>query len=317
MRAFVLAGALTACIPNGNIGSTAWEITVDSLDRVEIGRGGHTAVLREAAIDMRAPDGSLAWTMTPLGPLVDVEVDPAGGLVALAPDTMTRLRPDGTVAWSQAVPISILPRNAIVLDRDDATWLLFTDDLGTHWRRYDRDGAQIGTGELPTGRNRALTPVTAALPDGGIAYVDGTGGVYALDASGPRWRIAPGAPGRDYLRLAVHDDGEITVMTDAGVIRLDAERHERWRRETRTHGRLGSMMASLTDGSVVTCGQDMLDDEDEISVLHRIDRDGNITTETVRDDVRARLAEGAPAALFGFTRRALDARYAALEVRRL
>jgi hypothetical protein len=269
------------------LGTTRWTITIDRPEIQRAGRGGHVALARGTALDVIGPEGTRAWATSLAGEPIDLVVDEAGGVVVLhrsAPgaiaSTLSRFTDDGTLRWSAPRPDDpSVASTMVVLDVDDATWVLSTGFLvDTRWERYDAAGIRIGGDVLSFKRPGSGVQIGAALPAGGIAFPDEQGGISAIDNTGMLlWRIAPG------FGFAVHDDGEITLLRGAFIERLDAARQPRWSRSTNFNWAL----VALDDGGVIVAGSDGLGDTSNLPTLHHLDRDGAMRREVVRADFDA------------------------------
>jgi hypothetical protein len=302
MRVAAFLIVMGACVPDLDpIGEQAWRLTLDrEPTSMRGGPAGHVALVNDEHVAMIAPDGVPMWETISRGLVIGVVVDETGGAVVLSragsnvfTSRLSRFAMDGTLRWIVERPEDLrIGATRIVRDIEDATWVVSPALAPAFpiWARYDPAGTLVGSGELAFRGAPKPEPTGEALPDGGIAIPNDSGGITAIDPQGTyRWSVGIGLP--ETTGFVVHEDGELTLRKGrTTVVRFDAEHQERWRRELGG----GTGITGLTDGAVVLDDIDGLGDSADISTLVRIDRVGRVSREIFRAENEATVVVAAP-----------------------
>jgi hypothetical protein len=243
----LLVGAATmlglgACIPEFEpIGSTVWDrqdFAPGEYVRVVESRGAEVVVLDDA-LHVLSEDGSERWSLASGGSLA---YDGDGNLRVLSRGEPTTAESvtiyaaaDGAEISRQALPLA--DWRSIAVDTEGSTWVagvapgvidLGGGPLGTNQPhlvllRLAADGTYQASNSLGTDY---FIWTLMPLPSGGVALVMGTRGVFAFDVTAsPEWEYRTNS-----LKTAFsHESGELSLIAENAVIRLDSARQERWR----------------------------------------------------------------------------------------
>jgi hypothetical protein len=261
---------LAACAPStDSIGDTEFSVDAELTPTGEVGPGGHFVHAPGAFMQLYSPAGALVWAQSCDFGCYRAAVDADGNVYLAGPRAQTQVfakrdAATGAIAWMRELAAA---NAAVALDAANNVWFFVNSmtalDFGGGpvggggrslglWGRYAPDGTYLASGTLDfTFENGRIL----ALPAGGLlAKESGTSNLVAFGDDGrTMWRID-----RPVYDVAVHADGELTLSErpDHGgaIVRLDAARAERWRRDTRSIVAL----QALADGGVITAGTDSL-----------------------------------------------------------
>jgi outer membrane protein assembly factor BamB len=274
----VLFVVVAACAPSQDpIGETIFAVDADDTGTAgELGRGGHLArSARGGFFELWTPSGTRAWKRNCDSGCSRVAVDADGNVYSASPRAQSSQllakfsATDGALLWSREFTAL---NSTVALDASGNAWMLINSTtaidfgggpvgggpLATLWGRYAPDGTYQASGAV--GFLLDTTRV-GALPGAGlVASESATFALVAFDDTGILWRVD-----REVHAFAVHGNGELTITerieadeaageTRVELVRLDAQRAERWRRSLRSEVAL----AAIPGSSVVAAGTDSL-----------------------------------------------------------
>jgi outer membrane protein assembly factor BamB len=259
MRSIVALALLLAasCTPASEpIGTTEWVLPHASAtdDDASVGPSGHVLLsdLR-GALTLVGPDGSELWTVAgdeqcnPSTPVAVVDRDGKVYVACGQPGEEANFlklsslaATDGSVVWRQQFVAGSEIKPTLRLDGDGVLWVLVNSDepidfgggpVGGserhgNWARFDLEGGYLDSGAF----DFVVGSCGGAWPDrGGIVVSEfACTGATAIEPDGSiRWSQSE----YDLGTAAFHPGGEITVSAADGLLRLDADGRELWRRE--------------------------------------------------------------------------------------
>lgn len=293
-----LALAAVACgggDPQKPIGTTEWAVPfARPIGSVAVaGASGHVAAYNNQRAVFFAPDGGVSWDQDfPNGGQdASMAIDPDGAAYAAKPISdsqrvvFDKRAPDGSELWSQTFTVTedgYALVHAVLVESGGTVLLLLNGrgavDLGAGpvgeptevtrgtWGRFDGDGGLLASGVVDfevRGFQAAVWPdrdgfVVHALrlTREQLVAFDGDGAeLWSLD--GPSI-TAP---------FCLHEQGELTVVVGAELVRLDAEQRQRWRIDPALRE-----LVPLAGGELIGATGDVVGD-----CLQQVDAAGEVT----------------------------------------
>lgn len=338
---------VVSCVPDQEpIGTTVWSYSLGEpatlLRASDIAASGDMAFVTANDVHFLGRDADLRWTASHADTVVDIALDIDGTVAVLSSTggqlSLERLGPDGDVEYTLTFPEATFQgAPLVVVDARRVVWLVFdkmgTSDLGggsigtpglrrAHWGQFARDGSYLGSGALEISLPFLTSNDAVALPSEGILVRDELARLFAVGSGGEiLWTLGSGLS-EPIASYVVHADNELTLVRGPELVRLTADRTERWHYPLAC----GAQLAGVSDGSVVVSGTDGLPGDRGFACVAHADRDGHMVRELIDADflmlVRGAPTDGYRCLMWGTAEvdmhdRTIDASQSAIVARRL